>query len=147
MDRRDETVVAMSQAQGYEHEDVQTFLNSYGVALSAGDLDTIAESYAFPALVVADEVSVLVADPDTVRESFRGAAQNYRQRGLVGAVAQIEDVRVTSAGLVWVDVRWSYRDEYAREADAESFRYLLRRGRNTFTICVVVPVDPDVRDE
>ena len=43
---------------------------------------------------------------------------------------------------MWVDVRWSYRDEWAGEADTESFRYLLRRGRDTFQICVVVPVDP-----
>ncbi|MFE4464174.1 hypothetical protein ACFRCR_03555 [Oerskovia sp. NPDC056781] len=129
-------------ATAYDHDDVQRFLNSYGVALAAGDLDTIAETYAFPALVVTDEASVLISEPDTVRESFRGAAESYRERGLVGAVAQIRSLGTTSAGLVWADVRWSYRDEYAAEADTESFRYLLRRGRETFQICVVVPVDP-----
>jgi hypothetical protein len=130
-----------SDATGYDHDDVQEFLNSYGVALATGDLDSIAEAYAFPALVVTDDASVLIADPDTVRDSFRGAAEGYRSRGLVGVVAQIRSLGTTSAGLVWADVRWSYRDEYAAEADTESFRYLLRRGRDTFHICVVVPVD------
>ena len=119
-------------ATGYDHGDVQTFLNSYGVALAAGDLDALAETYAFPALVVTDEASLLVSDPDIVRDSFRGAAQSYRERGLVAAVAQIRSLGTTSAGLVWADVRWSYRDENAGEADSESFRYLLRRGRDTF---------------
>jgi len=131
-----------SHATPYDHDDVQAFLNSYGVALAAGDLDTLAQTYAFPALVVTDEESLLVSDPDMVRESFHGTAESYRERGLVGIVAQIRALGTTSAGLVWADVRWSYRDEYAGEADSESFRYLLRRGRDTFHICVVVPVDP-----
>ncbi|MEK8229171.1 hypothetical protein NKG05_29490 [Oerskovia sp. M15] len=100
-------------ATAYDHDDVQTFLNSYGVALAAGDLDAIAASYAFPALVVTDEASLLISDAEVVRESFRGAAEGYRERGLVGAVAQIRSVGTTSAGLVWADVRWSYRDEWA----------------------------------
>ncbi|WP_265523586.1 hypothetical protein [Oerskovia flava] len=125
----------------YDHDDVQTFLTDYGAALSAGDLDTISDCYAYPALVVDDARSLLVPDPESVRDAFRSATRGYRDRGLVAAVAQITRLETTGAALLWVDVRWSYRDEYAREAAAESYRYLLRRGRDRFEICVVAPTD------
>lgn len=125
----------------YDADDVQTFLTSYGVALATGDLDAIAECYTFPALVVHDDGSLLVPDADAVRDAFRGAAAAQRDHGLVAAVPRIVALETTSAELIWADVRWSYRDENANERDSESYRYLLRRGRESFHICVVVPTE------
>ncbi len=127
-------------AETFDADDVQTFLNSYGVALSTGDLDTIGESYAFPALVVGVSGSVVLADPEAVRESTLETARGFRERGLVGVVAHLEDVEGVGDALVWARVRWSYRDEYANEQEAQEVRYLLRRARDTFEVCVVAPL-------
>ena len=126
--------------ESFDADDVQTFLNSYGIALSTGDLDVIMESYAFPALVVGSTGSVLLADPEDVRESTTETARGFRERGLVGVVAHLEDVEEVGDALVWARVRWSYRDEYANEQEAQEVRYLLRRARDTFEVCVVAPL-------
>lgn len=126
--------------ESFDADDVQTFLTTYGVALSTGDLDTIGESYAFPALVVGSTGSLLLADPEDVRESTTETARGFRERGLVGVVAHLEDVEEVGDALVWARVRWSYRDEYANEQEAQEVRYLLRRARDTFEVCVAAPI-------
>ncbi|NDO88188.1 hypothetical protein [Cellulosimicrobium composti] len=126
--------------ESFDADDVQTFLTTYGVALSTGDLDTIGESYAFPALVVGTTDSVLLTDPEAVRESTAELARGFRERGLVGVVAHLVGVEEVGDALVWVHARWSFRDEYANEQEAQEVRYLLRRARDTFEVCVVAPV-------
>lgn len=96
----------------YDRDDLNAFLTEYGAVLGAGDLQAVSERFAFPALMVGPQVSTLVSDPEIVHDD-----------------------------LLWADVRWSYRDENASEGASERVRYLLRRGRETFEICVVVPVD------
>lgn len=128
--------------ESFDADDVQTFLTTYGVALSTGDLDTIGESYAFPALVVGTTDSVLLTDPEAVRESTAELARGFRERGLVGVVAHLVGVEEAGDALVWAHARWSYRDEYANEQEAQEVRYLLRRARDTFEVCVVAPIAP-----
>lgn len=84
--------------------------------------------------------SVLLADPEDVRESTAETARGFRERGLVGVVAHLEDVEEVGDALVWARVRWSYRDEYANEQEAQEVRYLLRRSRDTFEVCVAAPI-------
>jgi len=126
--------------ESFDADDVQSFLNSYGVALSTGDLDAIGESYDFPALVVEASGSVLLADPEAVRESTADVARGFRERGLVGVVARLVQVEEVGDALVWAHVRWSYRDENANEQEAQEVRYLLRRARDTFEVCVAAPL-------
>jgi len=126
--------------ESFDADDVQSFLNSYGVALSTGDLDAIGESYDFPALVVEASGSVLLADPEAVRESTADVARGFRERGLVGVVARLVQVEEVGDALVWAHVRWSYRDENANEQEAQEIRYLLRRARDTFEVCVAAPL-------
>lgn len=128
--------------ESYDSDDVQAFLTTFGVAVSTGDLDAIAESYAFPALAVDATTSEVVPDPDAVRDTARRAARGYRERGLVAAAAHLEDVEEVGDALVWARVRWSYRDEWANEQDSATVRYLLRRARDTFEVCVEVRLDP-----
>lgn len=128
--------------ESYDSDDVQTFLATYAVAVSTGDLDAIADGYAFPALVVDGTTSEVVPDPDAVRDAAVRTARGYRERGLVGAVAHLEDVEEVGDALVWARVRWSYRDEWANEQESATVRYLLRRARDTFEVCVEVRLDP-----
>ncbi|MBD5787269.1 hypothetical protein IF650_13910 [Cellulosimicrobium terreum] len=129
--------------ESFDSDDVQTFLTTFGVAVSTGDLDAIADRYAFPALTVGTSSSEVVPDPDAVRDDARASARGYRERGLVAAVAHLVGVEEVGDALVWARVRWSYRDEYANERESREVRYLLRRARDTFEVCVVVPVPPD----
>ncbi|MBD8077630.1 hypothetical protein [Cellulosimicrobium arenosum] len=129
--------------ESYDSDDVQAFLTSFAVATSTGDLDAIAESYAFPALVVSGSGSEAVGEPETVRDAAQTAARGMRERGLVAAAALVEDVAEVGDSLVWARVRWSYRDENANERESGTARYLLRRARSTFEVCVEVRADDD----
>ncbi|WP_251151409.1 hypothetical protein [Cellulosimicrobium sp. Marseille-Q4280] len=129
--------------ESYDSDDVQAFLTTFGVAVSTGDLDAIAEAYAFPALTVRQGSSEIVPDPDTVRDAARDAARGHRERGLVAAAPYLDDVEEVGDALLWARVRWSYRDENANEKESRTVRYLLRRARDGFEVCVVVPEAPD----
>jgi len=127
--------------ESFDSDDVQSFLTTFGVAVSTGDLDAIADAHAFPVLVVGPASTEVVPDPDAVRDAARDAARGYRERGLVAAAAHLEDVEEVGDALVWARVRWSYRDEWANEQESRNVRYLLRRARDTFEVCVEVRPD------
>jgi hypothetical protein len=125
----------------YDQDDLLTFLVGYGVALGSGDLETVTETLAYPSVVVEAKRSVVVPDAEAARDRVAGQLAAYREQGLVAAVPEVRAVEQVGDALLWVDVRWSYKDENASEAASERARYLLRRGRDTFELCVVVPVE------
>src|SRR5690606_41726538 len=93
--------------ESFDADDVQTFLTTYGVALSTGDLDTIGESYAFPALVVGTTDSVLLTDPEAVREPPAELAREFREPGLVCVAPPLVRLAAPGAARVWWRARWS----------------------------------------
>ncbi|MFD7311406.1 hypothetical protein [Promicromonospora sp. NPDC059942] len=125
----------------YDRDDLLAFLVGYGVALGAGDLDTLADSLAYPSVIVEADRSVVVPDAEGARTSLGGMLASRREQGLVAAVPEIKAVEQVGDALLWVDVRWSFKDENASEAASDRARYLVRRGRDTFELCVVVPVE------
>ncbi|WP_125776529.1 hypothetical protein [Antribacter gilvus] len=127
-------------ADVYDREDLTRFLADYGAALGAGDLDGVADRFGFPSLLVAADRSVLVTDPETVLDSHRERLAAYRADDLVAAVPELRTVEEVTDELLWAGVRWSYRDENAAEGAADEVRYLLRRSRDGFEVCVIVPL-------
>lgn len=125
----------------YDQDDLLTFLVNYGVALGSGDLETVTNSLASPSVVVEAERSLVVPDAESARDALGSMLTAYREQGLVAAVPDLRAVEQVGDALLWVDVRWSYKDENASEETAERVRYLLRRDRDTFELCVVVPVE------
>jgi hypothetical protein len=125
----------------YDQDDLVKFFVDYGVALGSGDLETVTDSLAYPSVVVEAERSLVVPDAEAAREALGSMLAAYREQGLVAAVPEVRAVEQVGDDLLWVDVRWSYKDENAAEETAERVRYLLRRGRDTFELCVVVPIE------
>jgi len=125
----------------YDQDDLLAFLVDYGVALGSGDLEAVTDRLGYPSVLVQAERSLVVPDAEAARDALGGMLAAYREQGLVAAVPDVRAVEQVGDALLWVDVRWSYKDENASEATAERVRYLLRRGRDTFELCVVVPVE------
>ncbi|MFD6177266.1 MULTISPECIES: hypothetical protein [unclassified Isoptericola] len=129
----------MGAPAAYDDEALAAFFAALGLALGAGDLEDLTERFDLPALHVGQSASTVVTSPEQVLELHR-----ERPAAAADAVAVVPEVRAVDEagwGLLWVDVRWSYRDELAAERAADEVRYLLRRGRSTFAVCVVAPVD------
>ncbi len=123
-----------------DREALRDFLAAYAMVLSTGDLEGISERVDLPVTLVGPEASALLTSPEDVRDSVRDrpAASTGDSVAVVPEVVAVEEV---GWALLWVDVRWSYRDELAAERGNDRARYLLRRGRGTFEICVVAQVE------
>jgi hypothetical protein len=119
-------------------ETLTDFFDRYGAALTTGDVPGIASCYALPSSVVADAYSFTFTSPAAVALSFIGAAPDYRERELVAAHAQIEDVRALSGSLAMVAVRWEFLDSAGAAVPGERYQYLLRTTADGPAICTVI---------
>jgi len=108
------------------NEHLRRFLVRYGEALAAGDLKAISGCYAVPALVLSDAGSVPIAAREEIEAAFDGAAERYREQGLVGLRPTLVAWESLSERLLSVDVRWEYLDEQGRSAQQNGYRYVLR---------------------
>jgi hypothetical protein len=107
-------------------ENLRRFLVRYGEALAAGDLKVISGCYAVPALVLSDEGSVPISARQEIEVAFDGAAERYREQGLVDIRPTLVASEAISERLLSVDVRWEYLDEQGRSAQQNGYRYVLR---------------------
>lgn len=104
---------------------IEQFLADYAAALSAGDLDRIAASWALPAFVLADEGARVVANEAEVRGFFEAAHAWYRSRGLVSVRANMHSEERVSARVSWLAVEWTAFDAEGTPRSTESTRYLV----------------------
>lgn len=127
-------------AGSYDGEAMSSFLADLGLVLGAEDLEAVTDRYDLPALLVGQESSTLLASPEDVLDLSRDRPVAARAREAVAVLPELVALEEVGWGLLWVEVRWSYRDELAAEIADERCRYLLRRGRGTFEVCVVAPL-------
>ncbi|GAA1734371.1 hypothetical protein GCM10009809_32060 [Isoptericola hypogeus] len=125
---------------GYDGDALLAWFADFRTVLDAGDLEGISDRFDLPALLVEQERTTLLQDPEQVRDLDRGRPVATRAQDAVAAVPEVTAIDEVGWALLWVETRWSYRDEYASEAASERCRYLLRRGRGTFEVCALAPL-------
>jgi len=125
----------------YDGEALAAFLADLGMVLGAEDLEAVTDRYDLPALLVGQEGSTVLASPEDVLDLSRQRPAAPRAREAVGVLPELVAIEEVGWALLWIEVRWSHRDELAAEIVSERCRYLLRRGRGTFEVCVVAPLD------
>ena len=109
---------------------IREFLESFGKALTSGDVEGIAKCWEVPALVLSDEGSVAVSAVSQVATFFAGAVEWYRSEGLVATRPVLERVERLSEKLSAVDVRWLAFDVEGKEKAAEYSHYILHLGED-----------------
>jgi ketosteroid isomerase-like protein len=107
--------------------DVQEFLNQFSRSLTAGDGHTIARMWAVPALVLGDDMAMVVNTPAEVEKFFSGAKDEYNKRGITDTHADITTLHWVTEKIAIVAVRWPYLDAQGKEVGAEASTYTLRR--------------------
>lgn len=117
----------LHQAKPKDDLGVQDFLDSFGKALTAGDVQAIADMWETPAFVLGDGIARPVNARDEVSEFFGGAREHYNKLGIVDTKPQIVRLDEISDHLVMVRVRWPYLDAEGREVGAECSTYTLTR--------------------
>lgn len=114
------------------------FFGRYGVALTTGDVASVAGCYALPGMVIADTYSFTFSSPAAVALSFLGAAPAYEDQQIVAAHAQLLDVQRLSGALSMVAVQWEYLDSAGAAVPGESYRYLIRTDADGPRITTVI---------
>jgi hypothetical protein len=122
-----------------DRDDVQAFLEGYGRALLAGDVDAVVDTYGRPGLVVGGDGVVAFTDRGEVEAAFRDLAERYRASGLATAVPAIEAFDPLGDAVAAVDVVWNTREADGRPGPHERFHYLVRHDGDHLAIHVVVP--------
>jgi ketosteroid isomerase-like protein len=118
---------------------LEAFFARYGEALSAGDLKGISSCYAVPAFVLSDAGGRPKATRAEIEADFDGAAECFRDQGLVAARPSVVASESLTEKLLSADVRWDYLDEDGRSAQQDGYRYALRLEEGAGPqICVVI---------
>jgi glutathione S-transferase len=107
---------------------ISRLLERYGAALSSGDTPTIADCWAVPALVLADQGAIAVTDPAQVEAFFGQAVEAYHAQGLMTTRPELERVEMLTERMAAVDVRWPSFDASGAEQASERSHYIVYLG-------------------
>lgn len=127
-----------------DHDLITSFFTAYGSALAAGDLEGVADAYAYPSLVLGGPQIILVSSRDDVRRAFAGAAADYAAQGFTVAHPDVTMIDDQGAGVVWVGVQWTYSSADRSRLQLDAYRYLLRHSDDgSFTIAALTAAPTD----
>jgi hypothetical protein len=122
-----------AQRGSLEHRDrakVQEYLDRFAVAITSGDVSTIAALWETPAFVIDDRAAIPVSSIEEVEKFFAGAKDQYNAQGITKTNAEILDLDWVSNNLVVVRVRWPYQNDAGETLGAESSSYTLKRDND-----------------
>ena len=135
------TVLSMNDDTDTDDETVAGFFDRYATALSAVDLDALAECYAYPSLAVSRAGTLAISEPDQTRAFFGENAERYTTAGITGV--RIRNLRPAydHDGL-WVglaDLENLDSDGQHVGTELNAYQLVLRDGR--WAIAVTTPLD------
>jgi ketosteroid isomerase-like protein len=124
-----------------ETQTILAFLEGYAAALNAGDIPTVTQSWALPALILANEGARPVAAAEEVERFFEDTIAWYRAQGITLSPPEIVRTELLAERLASVDVRWASLDAAGAAQSWQTSRYILDRfsdDRWRFRVAVAV---------
>lgn len=109
---------------------LEAFIESYGKALSSGEVEVIADSWELPSLVLSDKGTTVVNTKEDVMAFFEKAGASYKAQGRTSTIGEIIGRENLTKNLVAVDVRWPSFDDQGRAKAVEMSHYVLRVGED-----------------
>jgi hypothetical protein len=107
---------------------LEAFIEAYGKAISSSDLESVADSWEIPALVLSDQGTTSVNTKDEVMGFFEKAAASYKSQGRTSTIGEIISKEHLTKNIVALDVRWPSFDDEGKAKAVEMSHYLLRIG-------------------
>jgi hypothetical protein len=108
----------------------EQLLERLGQALSAGDLKGISNCWAFPALFLSDDDTIVLASASQLEQIVAQAREWYRKQDIASTKPELERVDLLSENLISVDVRWPSYDASGKEKASERSHYILQLGND-----------------
>jgi hypothetical protein len=120
---------------------VTTFFDRYARALSAIDLDRLADCYHYPSLAVSRLGCLAITDPEQTRQFFAANGPRYHQRGIRSVRIVPRPASYHKDGL-WVGLAdLENIDADGNLVDVEHNAYQLVRDDTSWRIAVTTPLD------
>ncbi|MES1158984.1 MAG: hypothetical protein ABUL42_03730, partial [Terricaulis silvestris] len=107
---------------------VQEFLDTMGIALTAGDGAAAAALWEAPAFILGPQGAHGVRTASQLELFFDAGREKYNARGVVDTRPEIIRLDEINDTVVMVRVRWPWLDEKGREVGAETSTYTLQRN-------------------
>ena len=107
-------------------DELRTFFESYGRALSSSNLGQIAAAWQVPAIVVDDRGVIAVTSTEQIETFFDGAAQLYRDQGIASTTPEIARAEWLSERMVEARVCWTRWSSAHEARGVETSQYVLR---------------------
>ena len=122
-------------------DEVRTFLEAYGRALSERNLRGVSAAWETPALVLSDEGAIHVESAKQIEDFFGAARRQYTERGIVTTKPEIAKVEWLTEKMVQVRARWLLITANKERKGEELAVYVLRRDdQNKWRIRVAITV-------
>ena len=114
------------------------FLEAYGQALGARDLDSIVSCWGIPSLVVSDQGALAVTNSEQVRQFFAQAVDWYHSQGWVEVRRREWQAEQLSPGIISVDFFWDAIDQSGQAFPSDHSRYILHQvdGKYIFLVAL-----------
>jgi len=106
-------------------DDLRTFFEDYGRALSRCDLPAIAAAWEVPALALSDQGTIAVESAQQIEGFFATAVQQYRDQGIISTSPEIARIEWLSEFVAEVRVHW-LRWAAEERRGAETSQYIVR---------------------
>lgn len=107
-------------------DDIGQMLERLGQAVSTGDLPGISGCYAFPALFISDEQTMVLEDADELEQTFAKGREWYLSQGIIGTRAELQSIEELTDLIAAVNVRWPGFNEAGKEVYSEASHYILQ---------------------
>ncbi len=121
--------------------DVDSLLSTYAAALSAIDVDTLADCYHYPSLAVTRLGCQAILEPQQTRDFFAANGRRYHDQGIVAV--RITNLRPSyHADGLWVGLAdLQNLDAAGNPVSVEHNAYQLVRTADGWKIAVTTPLD------
>lgn len=107
-------------------ETIGSMLDRLGKAVSSGDLKGVSACYAFPAILMMDESSTIIAEADEFERMFGEGRKWYTSQGIVEARSEVLTLDLMTDTIAAVDLRWPGFDTDGNEIYAETSHYIVQ---------------------
>lgn len=108
-------------------DEIRSFLQAYGRALSEGNLRAVSAAWDVPALVLSDEGAIAVESAKQIEDFFGGARRQYIERGILTTKPEIAKVDWLSEKMAQVRTRWIQLTANKERKGEELSLYVLRK--------------------
>lgn len=109
--------------------EIQELLNTIAKAITAGDGETVARLFEYPAFAIHRGGAMAIDSFDETAKFFGTGKAEYNKRGITDTRGDIIDIEKIGDDLVVVEVRWPYLDAKGKEIGGERSDYTLLRDK------------------